>query len=84
VWKSVRGGDRKRKGMSGGTWAMAKSESVNINSGVCVAAEAFYLSESDQSLALNSLSSSLSCSHYRSSVWVMSMMSNMLGRGIAL
>jgi hypothetical protein len=40
---------------------MMKHESVNINSGVCVAAEAFYSSESDQPSALNSSSSSLSC-----------------------
>jgi hypothetical protein len=76
--KSVKGGGiGKRKGMSGGALAMAKRESVNINSGVCVAAKAFYLSESVQYSALNLLSSSLSCSHYRSSVRVMLMMSNM-------
>jgi hypothetical protein len=86
VRKSVRGGGggRNKKGMSRGASAMAKHKSVNINSGVCVAAEAFYLLESDQSSALNSSSSSLSCLRCQSSVWVMSMMSNMLGRGIDL
>jgi hypothetical protein len=70
--------------MSGGALTMAKHKSVNINSGVCVAAKAFYSSESVQSSALNSSSSLLSCLRCQSSVRVMSMMSNMLGRGIAL